>query len=277
MDDAVHQSRKKDVMNPGLSKISTSNPWTNAYMAWNDNKRTTQKYLRIVLFNPGTYAKSKNPPFRPPLRIIPDATFLQHPAIRQLSSCQALQDLLEELCDCKVKLFTTTCQLAFLRQRCKEMGRDIDGESKSLWRAMELARGMEVLRHCCGQAGRSSPTECLQRAVTHGNPYRYSLATQEWALFGHSPDANVLVPIFYVDRGNHLNLRTSFPSLDKRTDGMMHVTEQERRLLQHLVPVDKAKNNKRKREERKRRRPSGPKAPNPLSCKKKKPKLTGKK
>lgn len=239
-------------------------------MGWQENKRQSQLYCRNVLL------RSAVTGFRAPLRIVPEVTFLERMATAFASSQSptSLKALLEELLGCQCKLFTTSCILQNLRARCKAIDSTDVATQSRLSRALDIAKGeCEILRHCCGNAGHSSPLECVQRATANGNSLHYVVGTQEWSMFAPfnaKSKAPSLVPIVYVDNGNHVNVRRDAALeahvTSRSLHASMHVTAQEKELLERIAPVAHEPRKKLKPKVRK------PTNPNPLSMKKKKPK-----
>ena len=185
--------------------------------------------------------------FRHPLQILPDTQFLEKYTLRDVDIRQEL----EELSGGQVKLFTTNCVLQELR-------------SQKLFKSLELAKQCEILRHCCGTPGKSPSQVCLVRCTNMENRYKYCVAAQSEEL--RSKLKSRVVPTFYVDAGGTLQLAAIDASVEQRvkkiTNKLLHVSSEEKKLLQSIAPVEQ-KSSKFKGKKK-------PKGPNPLSMKKKK-------
>jgi rRNA-processing protein FCF1 len=215
-----------------------------------------QKTLRNVYFN---VLK-----FRSPLQIMPDSYFLDF-FIRTYgsSSPSSLKEYLENLTGSRIKLLTTNCLLKHLRSE--------KNEKPELKPILHIIKEFEILRHCCGVAGQSEPEICLLKCTNSDNRYKYCIATGSESLRDRLK--NRIVPIFYLGAGGgNVILQSLGEAVLKRVNKVnndkMHVSSEEKRLLQCVAPVADS-NSGRKNFKKKRA-----KGPNPLSMKKKRNKGT---
>lgn len=184
--------------------------------------------------------------FRLPLRVIPSGDFLKVCWEAGLDIGKIFEDM-----DIKVKFYTTSCILNELRQEKHA--------------SLSTAREFEILRYCCGNTGKSTSSQCVNGCTDQDNRYKYSIAIQDFALKELLADR--VAPVFTLDSNNTLILLKPGRDLSQRARGvgnsMMHISPQEKALLQDFAPIQtkkKAKYTPRKKS----------KAPNPLSMKKKK-------
>ncbi|KAF9019317.1 hypothetical protein CPC16_001958 [Podila verticillata] len=216
--------------------------------------------------------------FRKPFQVLVDADFIQTALDQRIDLRTQIPKV---LCDAS-KQMVTPCTMALLKSR----GEDASG-------AFLASKRFEKRR--CKHQQAVDEALCLSQIISTSNPHNYVVASQSKKLrsqFGQVPG----VPLLYINRSNMILEPPSEVTLSKTKQiegGKTHASTKELATLKTVkvknngqVSLDaklakkleeKAESKKAKREAVKAKilkKRQGPKEPNPLSIKKKKPKTT---
>ncbi|XP_074565677.1 uncharacterized protein LOC141822144 [Curcuma longa] len=215
--------------------------------------------------------------FREPYKILCDGTFIHHLLLNRLTP---INDAVTRLLGARVLPFTTRCIIGELRSL---------GESHH--EALEAAQQLMMAR--CDHEKRINAMACIESVVGEANSEHFFVATQDADMrkrFQEIPGVPVLYGLrnsLFIEQPSSMQKQFVKSSEKKR----LHLSESEYLKLHNMDPKDKISNNpshgdadetllrsastkKRmlgvsQRSQFKRKRVKGP---NPLSCKKKKPK-----
>ncbi|KAF3452817.1 hypothetical protein FNV43_RR03250 [Rhamnella rubrinervis] len=136
-----------------------------------------KRHRKIVRFYTACYG------FRPPFKVLCDGTFVHHLLVNRITPAD---DALSNVLGSPVKLFTTSCVLAEL----KNLGRSV---SESLDAAQQL------LTARCNHENRKRADACILELISENNPEHFFVATQEYDLRKKSLEMPG-VPVIYALR-----------------------------------------------------------------------------
>ncbi|KAG0325899.1 hypothetical protein BGZ99_010426 [Dissophora globulifera] len=217
--------------------------------------------------------------FRKPYQVLVDADFIQTALDQRIDLRTQIPAV---LCDAS-KQMVTPCTMAELRSR----GEDASG-------AFIASKRFEKRR--CKHQTAVSESQCLAEIISTTNPHNYVVATQSKQLRVQFATKVAGVPLLYIKRANMIlepPSEMSVKTVKKLESDKTHVSEKELQALKAVkvtaggkVSMDvkiikkleeKKEHRKQKLQEKKAKilkKRAGPKEPNPLSVKKKKPKTT---
>lgn len=191
--------------------------------------------------------------FRPPYQLLVDSDFCKELLRWKINP----KDALPEVFGNAVKLMITTCTL-------EDLNKIKEGEMGG---AVFIGRRME--QRSCRHAGAKSSEECIRDLISSNNPHHYAVAAQLHEL---KRDLRKIpgVPLICIQRGGIAVMEApseqTMAEVAKREEAKFGVPETDKKIIQAIAPVEAVvKPVKRKRKS---------KAPNPLSVKKPKRKLS---